>query len=214
MKLLCLLLCLLALPVQAQEGPAAARVNGVPISQLRLERYFADYLQAQSRALTSIRNPSVYKRLREQALNDLIDKELLWQEAQRQGIKVSDRQVDEQIEQLRQAMGTAKPFEQRLADAGFDANSFADYTRHELAAQQVFMQASQVPEPSPDQVRAFYVANQESLQQAENQTGTGPVEPEQGLSLAKRLLVDQHQAQARHALLQRLRDAGQVQRLD
>ncbi|MNH07364.1 hypothetical protein D3C79_667550 [compost metagenome] len=76
------------------------------------------------------------------------------------------------------------------------------------------MQASQVPEPSPDQVRAFYVANQESLQQAENQTGTGPVEPEQGLSLAKRLLVDQHQAQARHALLQRLRDAGQVQRLD
>jgi len=171
-------------------------------------------LQAQSRALTSIRNPSVYKRLREQALNDLIDKELLWQEAQRQGIKVSDRQVDEQIDQLRQAMGTAKPFEQRLADAGFDANSFADYTRHELAAQQVFMQASQVPEPSPDQVRAFYVANQESLQQAENQTGTGPVEPEQGLSLAKRLLVDQHQAQARHALLQRLRDAGQVQRLD
>ncbi|MET3053698.1 SurA N-terminal domain-containing protein [Pseudomonas alkylphenolica] len=214
MKLLCLLLCLLALPLQAQEGPAAARVNGVLISQLRLERYFADYLQAQSRALTSIRNPSVYKRLREQALNDLIDKELLWQEAQRQGIKVSDRQVDEQIDQLRQAMGTAKPFEQRLADAGFDANSFADYTRHELAAQQVFMQASQVPEPSPDQVRAFYVANQESLQQAENQTGTGPVEPEQGLSLAKRLLVDQHQAQARHALLQRLRDAGQVQRLD
>ncbi|MFQ6575809.1 SurA N-terminal domain-containing protein [Pseudomonas sp. UM16] len=214
MKLLCLLLCLLALPLQAQEGPPVALVNGVPISQLRLERYFADYLQAQGRALTSIRNPSMYKHLRDQALNDLIDKELLWQEAQRQGIKVSDSEVSAQIDQLRQAMGTAKPFEQRLADAGFDANSFADYTRHELAAQQVFLQASQVPEPGPEHVRAFYIANQQSLQQAQNQITDTSVEPEQGLSLAKRLLVDQQQTQARQTLLQRLRDAGQVQRLD
>ncbi|WP_191832621.1 SurA N-terminal domain-containing protein [Pseudomonas fluorescens] len=214
MKLLTLLLCLVALQVQAQEGPPAAQVNGVAISQMRLERYFTDYLQAQGRALTSIRNPSVYKRLREQALNDLIDKELLWQEAQRQGIKISDSEVDAQIDQLRQALGTGKSFEQRLADAGFDSNSFADYTRHELAAQQVFMQASQVPEPDPAEVRAFYLANANSLQQPQNQSATTSVEDEQGLELAKRLLIDQQQSQARHALLQRLRDAGQVQRLD
>jgi peptidyl-prolyl cis-trans isomerase C len=214
MKLLAVLLCLVALQLQAQEGPPAAQVNGVPISQLRLERYFADYLQAQGRALTSIRNPSVYKRLREQALNDLIDKELLWQEAQRQGIKVSDSEVNAQIDQLRQALGTAKRFEQRLADAGFDRASFADYTRHEMAAQQVFMQASQVPEPAPAEVRAFYQANVGSLSQAQNQSAGSSVEDEQGLEVARRVLVDQQQAQARHALLQRLRDAGQVQRLD
>ncbi|WP_442107348.1 SurA N-terminal domain-containing protein [Pseudomonas sp. NUPR-001] len=214
MKLLTLLLCLLALHVQAQDGPAAAQVNGVAISQLRLERYFADYLQAQGRALTSIRNPSVYKRLREQALSDLIDKELLWQEAQRQGISVGDDQVQAQIEQLRQALGNAKPFEQRLADAGFDRDSFADYIRHELAAQQVFMQASQVPEPAVAEVRAFYLANADALAQVQNQSAAGSVENEQGMELAKRLLVDQQQSQARLALLQRLRDAGQVQRLD
>lgn len=214
MKLLSLLLCLVALQLHAQEGPAAAQVNGVAISQLRLERYFADYLQSQGRALTSIRNPSVYKRLREQALNDLIDKELLWQEAQRQGIEVSDEDVNAQIDQLRQALGTAKPFEQRLADAGFNRDSFADYTRHEMAAQQVFMHASQVPEPDPAEVRAFYLANASSLSPVQNQSADRSVEDEQGLELAKRLLIDQQQAQARHALLQRLRDAGQVQRLD
>lgn len=214
MKLLAVLLCLVVLQLQAQEGPPAAQVNGVPISQMRLERYFADYLQAQGRALTSIRNPSVYKRLREQALSDLIDKELLWQEAQRQGIKVSDSDVNAQIDQLRQALGPAKSFEQRLADAGFDRDSFADYTRHEMAAQQVFMQASQVPEPAPAEVRAFYLANASSLSPVQNQTADSSVEDEQGLELARRVLVDQQQAQARHALLQRLRDAGQVQRLD
>ncbi|MFK8332285.1 SurA N-terminal domain-containing protein [Pseudomonas sp. BJa5] len=214
MKLLCLLLCILALPLQAQEGPAAARVNGVEISQLRLERYFVEYLEDQGRALTSIRNPSVYKRLRDQALSDLIDKELLWQEAQRQGIKVDDSEITAQIDQLRQAMGGAQTFERRLADAGFDGQSFAEYMRHELAAQQVFMQASQVPEPDPEQVRAFFKANENSFQPPQNESATGPVVEEQGLVLAKRILIDQQQAQARRAMLQRLRDAGQVQRLD
>ncbi|MNT21827.1 hypothetical protein D3C72_1571810 [compost metagenome] len=76
------------------------------------------------------------------------------------------------------------------------------------------MQASQVPEPDPAEVRAFYLANANTLQQAQNQSATTSVEDEQGLELAKRLLIDQQQSQARHALLQRLRDAGQVQRLD
>ncbi|MEG1626506.1 SurA N-terminal domain-containing protein [Pseudomonas sp.] len=214
MKLFALLLCLVVTQLQAQQEIPAARVNGVIISQMRLERYFADYLQAQGRAVTSIRNPGVYKRLRDQALTDLIDKELLWQEAQRQGVSVSDTEVNAQIDQLRLALGTAKRFDQRLADAGFDAESFAAYTRHELAAQQVFMQASQVLEPDAAQVRAFYLANARSLPPVQNQSADPSVVPEQGLVLAKRLLVEQQQAQTRQALLQRLRDAGQVQRLD
>ncbi|MGH8485316.1 MAG: SurA N-terminal domain-containing protein [Pseudomonas sp.] len=214
MKLLCLMLCMLALPLYAQEAPLAARVNGVGITQLRLERYFAEYLEDQGRALTSIRNPSVYTRLRDQALNDLIDRELLWQEAQRQGITISDSVVNAQVDQLRKAFGNSRSFEQRLADAGFDSDSFAQYTRQELAAQQVFMQAAQVVEPDPAEVRAFYLANQQDLQKVQNQTADASVEEEQGLVLAKRVLIDQQQSQARYALLQRLRDAGQVQRLD
>lgn len=79
------LLCLLLV----MAGPSwadvpAARVNGVEIGLTRLERYFSEYLDAQGRAVTSIRNPGLYKRLRDQALDELIDKELLWQEARRQ----------------------------------------------------------------------------------------------------------------------------------
>jgi len=55
-------------------GPAGARVNGEEISQLRLERYFAEYLEDQGRALGSIRNPKAYKQLRKAALDALIDK--------------------------------------------------------------------------------------------------------------------------------------------
>ena len=132
-----LLLCLLLVAAKASWADVpAARVNGVTIDQLRLERYFSEYLQAQGRAVASIRNPTLYKRLREQALDELIDKELLWQEARRQGIHISDEQVSAQVSEVEAAFASPALFATRLADAGFDRAEYADYMRRELAAEE------------------------------------------------------------------------------
>ncbi|CAI8827793.1 peptidyl-prolyl cis-trans isomerase C [Pseudomonas sp. IT-P100] len=140
----------------ASNGPAAARVNGEEISEFRLERYFAEYLEDQGRALGSIRNPKAYKQLRQKALDALIDREVLWQEALKRGVVISDATVQRQVEQTRQAIGGAEKFARRLEDAGFDEAGFAEYTRRELAAQQVFAELTQVSGPDEKQVRAFY----------------------------------------------------------
>ncbi|UQS14233.1 SurA N-terminal domain-containing protein [Pseudomonas sp. HS6] len=122
----------------AHTEPVAARVNGEVISEFRLERFFAEYLEDQGRAVASIRSPKAYKQLRQAALDTLIDKELLWQEAQKRGLKVDDQAVQEQVEQIRVAIGGSDKFMRRLQDAGFDEASFTEYTRRELAAQQMF----------------------------------------------------------------------------
>lgn len=142
-------------------GPVAARVNGEEISQLRLERYFAEYLEDQGRAVASIRSPSAYKQLRKAALDALIDKELLWQEAVKRGVVISDATVQGQVDQTRQAMGGAQVFARRLEDAGFDEAAYIEYTRRDLAAQQVFADLNlaaikQAGEPDEKQVRAFF----------------------------------------------------------
>ncbi|QXI41670.1 SurA N-terminal domain-containing protein [Pseudomonas wayambapalatensis] len=210
-----LLLCLLLALAQASRADlAVARVNGVEIGVVRLEGYFSEYLQAQGRALTSIRNPTLYKRLRDQALDELIDKELLWQEAQRQGITVSDDQVSAQIGQLEAAFGSPAVFERRLVEAGFDRASFADYTRHEMAAQQVYARLSQVDEPSQGEIAAFYQAHREKLQGQQNQSANASVIAEQGLAMARDALVAQLQAQARQSVRQRLRQSAIVERAD
>ncbi|ORL59965.1 SurA N-terminal domain-containing protein [Pseudomonas putida] len=210
-----LLLCLLlGLAPVSQADLAAARVNGVEISVTRLERYFAEYLQDQGRALTSIRSPTLYKRLRDQALDELIDKELLWQEAQRRGIVVSDETVSARVGEVEQAFGNPAVFERRLADAGFDRAGYADYTRHEMAAQQVYAQLTAIDEPTEAQVEAFYLANKERMQGMQNQTREIPVEREQGLVWARAALVDQLQAQARQSVRQRLREGAKVERAD
>ena len=207
-----LLLCLLqVLAKAAWADMPVARVNGVEIETMRLERYFSEYLEAQGRALTSIRNPTLYKRLRDQALDELIDKELLWQEAQRRGIVISDEQVSAHVGEVEAAFGSPAIFERRLAEAGFDRAQYTDYTRHEMAAQQVYAQLSAVDAPSQAEVEAFYDANRESLQGMQNQSANPSVIREQGMVLARATLIGQRQAQARQAVRQRLREFAKVE---
>lgn len=169
MKLKTLLILLLMwFPVAfGSNGPVAARVNGEEISEYRLERYFAEYLEDQGRALGSIRNPKAYKQLRQKALDALIDRELLWQEAVKRGVVISDAAVQSQIEQTRQAIGGAEKFARRLEDAGFDEAGFTEYTRRELAAQQVFADLLKVAEPDEKKVRAFYEEHRAEMSRAE-----------------------------------------------
>ncbi|MCG8291401.1 SurA N-terminal domain-containing protein [Pseudomonas entomophila] len=210
-----LLLCLLlgVTPAILADVPVA-RVNGVEIGALRLERYFTEYLQAQGRAVASIRNPNLYQRLREQALDELIDKELLWQEARRQGIVIDDEQVRARLAEVEAAFGSPAVFARRLEDAGFDRDSFADYTRHEMAAQEAFARLTVVDEPSAAEIDAFQHANRQRLQGTQNQSDNTSVLPEQGQRQARDALVAQLQAQARQAVRQRLRGSATVERAD
>lgn len=164
------LLVLLTLWVPAafcSNGPAVARVNGEEISQLRLERYFVEYLEDQGRALGSIRNPKAYKQLRKAALDALIDKELLWQESVKRGVVVSDAAVQSQVDQTRQAFGGAEVFARRLEDAGFDEATYIEYTRRDLAAQQMFAELTKVSEPDEKEVQAFFTEHRAEMNRPE-----------------------------------------------
>ena len=162
-----ILLTLWAPVAFCNNGPAAARVNGEEISEFRLERYFAEYLEDQGRAVGNIRNPKAYKQLRQKALDALIDKELLWQEAVKRGVVISDADVQNQVAQTRQAIGGPEVFARRLADAGFDEASFTEYTRRELAAQQVFTDLIQVGKPDEKQIRAFFEEHRADMSRPE-----------------------------------------------
>ncbi|MET1070458.1 MAG: peptidylprolyl isomerase [Pseudomonas prosekii] len=167
LKTLTLLLMLWVPVALSNNEPAAARVNGEVITELRLERYFAEYLEDQGRAVGNIRNPKAYKQLRRAALDALIDKELLWQESRKRGVQISDASVRSQVEQTRQAIGGAEVFARRLQDAGFDEATFTEYTRRELAAQQMFAELSKVPEPDEQQVRAFFAEHRAEMARPE-----------------------------------------------
>jgi parvulin-like peptidyl-prolyl isomerase len=64
-------------------------------------------------------------------------------------------------------MGGAEVFARRLQDAGFDEAGFVEYTRRELAAQQMFAELTKVAEPDEKQVRAFYAEHRAEMSRPE-----------------------------------------------
>ncbi|MNZ38048.1 peptidylprolyl isomerase [compost metagenome] len=204
--LLLVLLC--GRDLTAQEYGSAARVNDVEISLFRLERHFEDYLHEQRRSVAQIRNPSVYKRLKREALEQLIDKELLWQEAQNRAIAVDDAEVARTRAAVAAGFSSPATFERRLQAAGFDEAAYTDYLRREIAASRMLDQLVGTVTVSDEEVRRAYAANREHLQLS---ASGQPLSEEQGLALVRRVLLQQRDGEARRAALDRLRAGARIE---
>lgn len=162
--LISLLPALAAPPLQAQEHGTAARVNGVEISVFRLERYFEDYLRERGRNLATLRSPAAYKRLKRDALDRLIVRELLVQEATRRGLAVADHEVAAAHARLASGYKTPQAFRRRLDEAGFSEAAFDDYLRQELAAERTLSSLIDHMEPHPATPQQRVMAEQQALQ--------------------------------------------------
>lgn len=186
----------------AEEYGSAARVNGVEISLFRLERHFEDYLRERQRNVAAIRHPAVYKRLKREALEQLIDKELLWQEALRRGIQVDAEEVARTRAAVAASFSSPDAFERRLLAAGFDEAAYADYLRREIAAGRAFDQLVETATVSDEEVRRLYEANRAAF---------ATVDEARGLAMVRQLVLEQRTAEARRVALARLRDKAAIE---
>lgn len=154
-------------PAAAQIVGTAARVNGAEISNLRLERHFDDYVKGKGRNISKMINPKVYKKLKREALDQLIEKELLWQEAQRLGIQVSEEDVAAALREQEAQYKSRDAYLRKLENAGFDEKGYAEYVKREIAVQRCMEQAFP-PAPVTDaDVHEFYVANPDKFTRPE-----------------------------------------------
>lgn len=193
----------LALPATAQEVGAAARVNGVEISVFRLERHFEDYLKLQGRAVGAIRNPEVFKRLKREALEQLIDKELLAQEAQRRGIVVADADVHAAREAIVAGYANRDAFRRRLQAAGFDDAAYDAYLRRELAARGAL----------DELVGTVTVSDDEVARTLAREPAPAGMSDDAARQQVRGYLAARQRAEAARAALQRLRTTARIELL-
>ena len=95
----------------------AARVNGAPISNQRLERFFDEYVKNKGRNIGRMINPRVYKKLKREALDLLIEHEVLWQAAQAEGVSIPDAEIDALIEKATAQAKSREDFMRKLEQA-------------------------------------------------------------------------------------------------
>jgi parvulin-like peptidyl-prolyl isomerase len=134
----------------------AARVNDAYITNERLERYFDEYVKDKGRNITKMINPRVYKTLKREALDKLIDREVLWQAARDKGIRVDEAEVDATLKEMQAGAKTREAYLRRLELSGFDEKAYAEYVRQELASRKYLAQEVPLPEVGEEEIAAFY----------------------------------------------------------
>lgn len=195
----------------AGETGLAARVNGVGIEAERLQRYFEDYLAERGRSAAGIRSPATYAALHREALEKLIEAELLWQEARRRGVLASKAEVDAALAQVRSGFAAPGAFERRLERGGFTAETYERYLHQQLSIRKL-VQKDVVARVSVSdaEVHAYYQANPERFAR-EAQAGGGRIpEAEVRKTIREALLAEKAQ-EALARKVQRLREHGKIE---
>jgi peptidyl-prolyl cis-trans isomerase C len=142
---------------RAEEHGLAARVNGRPVSRERLERYFEDYALEKRRNIAGIRSPEALKQLKREALDGLIEQELLWQETERRKVAASQQEVDAAMATLRSQFRSPEALRRRLERGGFTEQTYAEWVKRQLSIRQLVERdiISKVTVPD-EEVHALY----------------------------------------------------------
>lgn len=131
-------ICLLTGPAWADKaassGKEAASVNGKPISKSQYERdlsVFQKRAAQEGRQLSDADLTTVKNRI----LENLIDAEVLYQQSQKEGVKVDDQAINEQIETIKKRFSDEAAYKKALE--GMDVSEIRAQIQRGLAINQL-----------------------------------------------------------------------------
>jgi peptidyl-prolyl cis-trans isomerase C len=154
-----------AQPAGSGAGDIAAKVNGVPITTVELNRSFLAHVQI---PYSSVQEDPRAKEVLRQILDSLIDRELLLQQAKSLKMTVTPQQVDAQMQQLLQRFPSQEAFEQALTAQNVTLDAVKKDVESQLLRQHlVKKEILDKVNVSARDVQDFYEQNQDKYAQDE-----------------------------------------------
>lgn len=154
-----------------QQDQAVARVNGREIGVRLLRMVLAQAHEQFAKSGKPV-TPEIEKEIQREAIEQLIGRELLFEEALRRRCFADEDEVDRQVTELAEQAGGLLALTVMLARRGLKLDEVRDGIRRDLAIDAV-VDGEVVQDTegvSIDQARAFYEANQASFRAQERST--------------------------------------------
>lgn len=155
------------------------------------------------------RSPEKVKELKEKLLDQMIDEKLLKQEAKKEKIRVSKRDVEDGIEQVKKRFATEAEFQKELEKENIKMSDFEKRIKDQIMVMKLTEQKmkSGVDNPQEDEVKEFY-ENIKKKMEGKN-LGLENKKEEEMNKLAKYFSrATSEQIRARHILIQANKNAS------
>jgi len=139
----------------------AATVNGRPIKMQEVERAVKQQAQGQESKLS----PLELAGARLQVLQSLIEQEVMYQKAEKEGTVPTDDEVTVELNKQKTASGkSADQIDKEMRDAGYTEADVRDQLKKSLAIQKLNDRITgKVGQPSDSEIEAFYNGNKEAF---------------------------------------------------
>jgi peptidyl-prolyl cis-trans isomerase C len=166
-----LAICAVAFPAAAEEAAPSddkvAAVNGTVISKADLEKEVGR-LQWQYSMMGKPAGESEMAEMRKEALEKLIENELLYQESKRQDIKVDEAEIERHVATMRKRFPTEAEFEAALEKMNISVDELtSQFTRGRAIQQLIEGQVADKVTVSEEEEKTFYDSNPELFMQPE-----------------------------------------------
>jgi parvulin-like peptidyl-prolyl isomerase len=131
-----------------------------------------------------------YEQVRDQALSSLLDSAWIEGEGERQGVEVTDKEVEDTFTQLKdQSFQTEEEYQQFLQQSGLTQEDIDERVRLQVISQKIQEQiTNDTPEVSDEEVEDFYEDNKSQFEQPETRdirviVNKDPAQVQQALTL-------------------------------
>ena len=159
-----LLLVCLATVVNAQGFGPAVTINGVEIPRSKVQAQADHLINQRGIGSGGITQPSAYRKIQEEVIEQIVVQELLWQEAQRRGTVIGDEKVDQEVAKLKSNFDSELAFTFKIEEGGFTEKTFRENIRQQMSVQHMI--ANDITEGitvDDAAVEAFYNENLEQM---------------------------------------------------
>jgi parvulin-like peptidyl-prolyl isomerase len=143
----------------------AVRINNVAISYQRFAAFYQEYLRSKgaSASMPGFRVP-LLDRLRREAMDLMIEQEVVRQAAEKKGIEVSAGEVEAEVARLRSVFDSPQAFARRLETEGFTEESYRKHVAGMLAGVKYMDRVrAAVPPVSDEELETYYRDNEYRL---------------------------------------------------
>ncbi|HDZ59162.1 MAG TPA: hypothetical protein ENH44_00055, partial [Actinobacteria bacterium] len=171
-RLLIATFILALLPVWAGCGglpqSAVAEVNGKVITREDLDKATQEYKQQFGDQGMPAEGTEAYKDFQKELVSRLVDEQILWMEAEKMDLNVTDQEIEDQINTATNQAGGEEQLQKTLDDNNMTMESFKESIRKSLLFQKIYPEVTKdAPEITDEEARAYYDANPDQFQQPE-----------------------------------------------
>jgi peptidyl-prolyl cis-trans isomerase C len=145
----------------------AVTVNGQEITNGEIAQESTRLMRQLGTGATPQQMESMKGVVRQQAVDNIINRILLEQSIEKEGIEITQDEIDQRISDVRSSFPSEEEMRNRLAMMGMTEEMFVDEMRTALRVEKLLAKHAPVAEVTEAEMKAFYEENPEQFQQPE-----------------------------------------------